>query len=86
MQLGHVCMYGGLCHLLLDAHLGNGTSRRSVTVMAPLLLTSGPVRYEDVLHSCGTRLVGGDGYQLVTVQTHDNFIVLPHWNTRLLAP
>ena len=35
---------------LLDAHLGNGTGRRTVTMVAPLVLTSGPVRYEAVLH------------------------------------
>ena len=39
---------------LFDAHLGNGTVRRTVTMMAPLILTSGLVRYEAVLHSCGT--------------------------------
>ena len=27
-----------------------------------------------------------DGYQLVTVYTHGNFIVLLHWETRLPAP
>ena len=26
-----------------------------------------------------------DGYQLVTVSAHGDFIVLPHWETRLLA-
>ena len=34
---------------LLDAHLGTGTGRRTATMVAPLLLTSGPVRYEAVL-------------------------------------
>ena len=28
----------------------------------------------------------GDGYRFVTVCTHGDFIMLPHWNTRLLAP
>ena len=41
--------------------LGNGTGRRTVTMMAPLLLTSGLVRHEAVLHSCGTSPVGGGG-------------------------
>ena len=52
---------GGVCVgiYLLDAHLGNGSGRRTVTMMAPLLLTHGLVRYEAVLHSCGTSLVGG---------------------------
>ena len=49
-----------------------------------LPLTSGLVKYEAVLHNCG-RNPGGDGYRLVTVRTHDDFIVLPHWNTRLPA-
>ena len=44
--------------------------------MAPLLLTSGLVRHEAVLHSCGTGPVG-DEYRLVTVHTHGDFIVLP---------
>ena len=30
--------------------------------------------------------VGGGRYRLVTVRTHGNFLVLPHWNTRPLAP
>ena len=28
----------------------------------------------------------GDGYQLVTVHTHGNFIELPHWNTMTCYP
>ena len=47
---------------------------------AALLLTSGLVRYEAELHNCGTITVGGR--VLVTVRTHSDFIVLPHWNTR----
>ena len=50
--------------LLLDAHLGNDTGLRTATMTAPLLLTSGPVRYEVELHSCGTSLVGGTGSDL----------------------
>ena len=61
----YVCMYGEF--VSLDAHLGNGTGRRTATMMAPLpplpplllLLTSGLVRDEAVLHSCGTNPVGG---------------------------
>ena len=44
---------------LLDAHLGNGTDRRTATLMTPLLFTSGLVRYEAVLQSCRTSPVGG---------------------------
>ena len=46
------------------AHLMNGTSHRTVAL---LLLTSGPVRYEVVFHSCGTSpvvVVGGGGTDL----------------------
>ena len=46
---------------LFDAHLGKGTVHRTATMVAPLLLTSGPAKYEAVLHSCG-----GEGYPLVT--------------------
>ena len=56
------CMYvWGVCVALslLGAHLRNGTGRRTVTLMAPLLLTSGLARYEAALHSCGTSPVGG---------------------------
>ena len=42
------------------AHLENGTGRRIATMVAPLLLTSGPVKYEALLHSCGTSPVGGE--------------------------
>ena len=38
---------------LLDAHLGNGTCRRTVTMTAPLILSSGLLRYEAVLHIVG---------------------------------
>ena len=44
---------------LLDAHLGNGSGHRTVTMMAPLLLTSDMMRYEAVLHNCETSAVGG---------------------------
>ena len=54
-----MCMES-LCVLqLLDAHLGKGTGRRIATMTATLLLTSGPVRYETVLHSCRTSPVRG---------------------------
>ena len=43
---------GGLCHCIVaGAHLGNGRSCRTVTMAAPLLLTSGPAMYEVELHS-----------------------------------
>ena len=66
----------GLFHSVVAcAHLGKATGRRTATMAAPLLvlLTSGPVRYEAVLHSCGTSVVGEGGwYRLVTVCTHGN--------------
>ena len=43
---------------MIDAHLGNGTGHRTATMTEPLLLTCGRVRYEAVLHSYGTKLVG----------------------------
>ena len=43
---------------LLDAHLGNDT------MVAPLLLTSGLLRYETALHSHGTSTVGERGTDL----------------------
>ena len=46
---------------LLDPHLGNGTGRRTVTMASPLLLTSGLARYEAMLQSCETSLVGMGG-------------------------
>ena len=57
---GVVCVYG--CrhgefvplYCLLAHTLGNGTGRRLTTMVTPLLLTSGLVRYEAGLHSCGT--------------------------------
>ena len=39
-------------------HLGNGTSHRTVTMVASLLLTSGLVGYEAVLHTCGKKPSG----------------------------
>ena len=54
-----MCIWGDCVTLyLLDAHLGNSTGRRTVTMTA-LLLTSGPVRYEAVPQSHGTSQVGG---------------------------
>ena len=51
-------------------NLGNSTGHRTVTMAAPLLLTSGPGRYEAVLHSCGTSPVE----------------VATHWDIRPPAP
>ena len=58
------------------AHLGNGQGCRTATMVAPLPVTSGPVRYEAVLQSCGTSPVAGGGgwYRLVTGCTHGDFI------------
>ena len=47
--------------IVVCAQLGNGTGRRTTTMVAPLLLTSGSVRYEAVLHSCRTSPVGERG-------------------------
>ena len=76
-----VCMRSLYCCIVACAHLGNGTGRRTATMSALLLLTSGLVRHETVLHSCVTSPEGGGGYRLVIVHTHGDFIVLPHWNT-----
>ena len=59
------------------AHLGNGTGHRTATLVAPLLLSSGLVRYDTIL---GLVEWGGE-YRLVTVCTLGDFIVLPQWNT-----
>ena len=40
-----------------DTSIREGTGRRTVTMMAPLLLTNGPVWYEAVLHRSRTRPV-----------------------------
>ena len=49
-----VCMAGLYHSTIACTHLGC----RTVTMVAPLLLTSGPVMCEAVLHSCGTSPVG----------------------------
>ena len=50
---------------LLDTHLGNSIGRRTVIMVTPLLLSSGPARYEAVvgvvLHNFGTSPVGDGG-------------------------
>ena len=72
---------GSSCRSIVAyAPLGNGTGWRTATLVASLLLISRPVKYEVVLHSCGTSPVVGreGGYRLVTVHTHSDFIVLPH--------
>ena len=61
--------------------LGNGTGHITVTMVAPLLLFNGQVRYNAVLHSCGTSPVAAG----VAVHPHGDLIMLPHWNTRPLA-
>ena len=42
------------------------------------------VLYVGVLHAGNT--YDQDPYQAVTVWTHGNFVVLPHWESRLLTP
>ena len=48
------CM-GCLCRFIV----ARCTGRKTATMTAPLLLTSGTVRYVAVFHSCGTSPVGG---------------------------
>ena len=50
--MGYVC-YGwfALLYKFLNAHLGNGITQRTVTMVAQLLLTSGLVSFEAVLHN-----------------------------------
>ena len=55
----NVCMGSSYHRIVGCAHVGNGTGRRTVTLVAPVLLTSGVVRYETVFHSCGTKPSGG---------------------------
>ena len=45
------CMGGLYCCIVACTHLGSGTGHITVTIVAPLLLTSGLMRYEAVLHS-----------------------------------
>ena len=55
----YVCM-GSLYRCIVDcAYLGNCPCHRTVPKAVPLLLSSGPVKYEAVLPSCGTIPVGG---------------------------
>ena len=56
-----VCMGSSYCCIVACTHIGNGTGRRTATMAAPLLLTSGPVRHEAVFHSCGPSAVGAWG-------------------------
>ena len=53
--------FGLLYTCFMHAQLGKGTGHRTATMMAPLLLTIGPVRYEAMLHSCWSSPVGGMG-------------------------
>ena len=55
----YVCMGNLYRYIVACGHLGNSTGHRTATLVAPLLLTSGPVRYAAVLHSCGTSPVQG---------------------------
>ena len=82
-----VCVYGDSDHcIVVCAHLGNGTGRRTVTMAALLLLTSGPMRYEAVLHSCRISPVGEGVLTCDSVCTHGIFTVLPYWDIRPPAP
>ena len=53
------------CCIVACTHLRNGTDCQTAIFVAPLLITSGPLRYEAVLDSCGTSPV-----ELVTVHAH----------------
>ena len=59
----YVCMYmGGSFHCIVAcAHLGNGTGRRTATLTTPPPLTSGPMKYEVVLHNHETSPEGVGG-------------------------
>ena len=59
-----VCMGSSYRCIVACAHLRNNTGRRTATMAAPILFTSGLVKYEAVLHSCGTSPVGGMGTDL----------------------
>ena len=54
-----MCIGGSHCCIVACTHLGNGIGCRTVTLVAPLLLTGGPVRYEAPLHNCGQAQWGG---------------------------
>ena len=60
------CVYEDMCiyHCIVACtHLGiNSTGRRTLTMAAPRLLTSGRLRYEVVLDSCGTSPMEGERY------------------------
>ena len=77
-----VCIDGSHPCIVIFTHLGHGPGDGIAKLAAPLL-TSGLLRYDAVLHSCGTlagwyRLVTGDR----VVPTHGDFIVLPQWDIR----
>ena len=63
-------------------------SAAQAAALAAPLATSGLAMCEAVLHGYGTSPFEMEWglYRLVTLCTHGNFIVLPHWNTRPLAP
>ena len=83
----HVCMDGLSRCIVACAHLGKGTSRRTMEMATALLLISGSLRNEAVLHSSRTSLVGeGVWYWLVTLHTNSDFTVPSHWDIRLSAP
>ena len=65
-------------HTPVPHTIGNGKGRRTAAMAGPLLLTSDPVRYEAMLHSCGKSPVGG------MAPTYES--LLPHQNLRLPAP
>ena len=74
-----------LCVIVLILCMMDGSCCRSIAIAA--LVSSGLARCEPVLHYYGTSpLEKEQWYQLVTVRTHGNFIVLPHWNMRPPAP
>ena len=85
-----VCMGSSYRCIVACADIGNGTGHRTAIMAIQLLLTSGLVRHEAVLHNGGTSPARGGGggcvHRLVTVCTHGDFIMLPYWDIRLLAP
>ena len=87
IQPGHTKTYAEFFPYIVDsAPIGNGTCCRTLTMAAPILLTSGLVRYKSVLHGCCTRSVRVGWYRLVIVHTYGDSIVLPQWNIRPPSP
>ena len=71
----HVCVY---IHTCIHTHLHACIHKYTYAYIHFCLFVV--LRPSNILRSYQ------DGYRLVTVHTHDDFIVLPHWETRPPAP